>query len=62
MPWTCGKNTCPSRYTFFGKGCKESYSEDLKEPPGQAIVTVKIGHELYLKKNTMTRPLLTGAA
>ena len=22
MPWTCGKNTCPSRYTFFGKGCK----------------------------------------
>ena len=22
MPWTYGKNTCPSRYTFFGKGCK----------------------------------------
>lgn len=30
MPWTCGKNTCPSRYTFFGKGCKRTLFRGLE--------------------------------
>lgn len=57
-----GRTLARADIPSLGKVVKEFYSEDLKEPPGQAIVTVKIGHQLYLKKNTMTRPLLTGAA
>lgn len=39
-----GRTLARADIPSLGKVVKESYSEDLKEPPGQAIVTVKIGH------------------
>lgn len=39
-----GRTLARADIPSLGKVAKEPYSEDLKELPGQAIVTVKIGH------------------